>query len=93
MRTEGHSVSRRALLRGVGPLGLGGLVSGCGTLGCGTFEMGIAGIGLPEEHAVPYLSAVAWCLGSSIGSSHRAPGISAGDAGNGTGSAIRPLIS
>ena len=62
-------------------LGLGGLVSGYGT----AFETGIAGIGPPEEHAVQYLPAVARWLGSSIGSSHRAPGFSAGDAGNWTG--------
>ena len=39
MAPEGHALSRRSLLRGAGLLGLGGLVSGCGS----AFASGIAG--------------------------------------------------
>ena len=39
MAPEGHAVSRRSLLRGAGLLGLGGLVSGCGS----AFASGVAG--------------------------------------------------
>ena len=43
MSTEGHAVSRRTLLRGAGLLGLGGLLSGCGS----AFVSGMAGTGPP----------------------------------------------
>ena len=39
MAPEGHALSRRSLLRGAGLLGLGGLVSGCGS----AFASGVAG--------------------------------------------------
>ena len=45
MSTEGHAISRRTLLRGAGLLGLGGLVSGCGS----AFASGVAGIGPPKN--------------------------------------------
>ena len=45
MSTEGHAVSRRSLLRGAGLLGLGGLVSGCGS----AFASGVAGTGPPKN--------------------------------------------
>jgi multiple sugar transport system substrate-binding protein len=45
MSTEGHAVSRRTLLRGAGLLGLGGLLSGCGS----AFASGVAGIGAPAN--------------------------------------------
>ena len=45
MSTEGHAISRRSLLRGAGLLGLGGLVSGCGS----AFASGVAGIGPPTN--------------------------------------------
>jgi multiple sugar transport system substrate-binding protein len=44
MRADDHVFSRRTLLRGAGLLGLGGLVSGCGTL-----ATGVAGIGPPKN--------------------------------------------
>lgn len=43
MRTEDHRLSRRTLLRGAGLLGLGGLVSGCGS----ALASGVAGTGPP----------------------------------------------
>lgn len=49
MRTEGHAFSRRSLLRGAGLLGLGGLVSGCGT----AFASGVAGTG-PSKNTLSY---------------------------------------
>ena len=48
MSTESHALSRRTLLRGAGLLGLGGLVSGCGS----AFASGVTGIRPAEEHAV-----------------------------------------
>ena len=45
MTTEGHALSRRTLLRGAGLLGLGGLVSGCGS----AFAAGVAGVGPPKN--------------------------------------------
>lgn len=45
MSTEGYAVSRRSLLRGAGLLGLGGLVSGCGS----AFVAGVADIGPPKN--------------------------------------------
>jgi multiple sugar transport system substrate-binding protein len=45
MSTEGHVVSRRTLLRGAGLLGLGGLLSGCGS----AFASGVAGTGPPRN--------------------------------------------
>jgi multiple sugar transport system substrate-binding protein len=45
MSTEGHVVSRRTLLRGAGLLGLGGLLSGCGS----AFASGVAGTGPPKN--------------------------------------------
>src|ERR1700730_5356232 len=49
MRAEDHGLSRRTLLRGAGLLGLGGLVSGCGS----AFATGIAGIG-PAKNTLSY---------------------------------------
>jgi len=45
MSAEGHAVSRRTLLRGAGLIGLGGLVSGCGS----AFASGVAGTGPPTN--------------------------------------------
>lgn len=45
MRAENHALSRRTLLRGAGLLGLGGLVSGCGT----AFASGVTGVGPPQN--------------------------------------------
>src|SRR5579864_6475114 len=45
MSTEGQALSRRTLLRGAGLLGLGGLVSGCGS----AFAAGVAGTGPPKN--------------------------------------------
>ena len=55
MSTEGHAVSRRTLLRGAGLLGLGGLVSGCGS----AFASGVGRHRATEEHAV-VLEPVRW---------------------------------
>ena len=49
MRAEDHPLSRRALLRGAGVLGLGGLVAGCSS----PFATGIAGIG-PAKNTLSY---------------------------------------
>ena len=49
MRAEDHGLSRRTLLRGAGLLGLGGVVSGCGS----AFATGIAGIG-PAKNTLSY---------------------------------------
>lgn len=45
MRKEDYALSRRSLLRGASLLGLGGLVSGCGT----AFATGVAGVGPPQN--------------------------------------------
>ena len=45
MRAEGQPLSRRTLLRGAGLLGLGGLVSGCGS----AFATGVTGVGPPAN--------------------------------------------
>lgn len=45
MSMEGQALSRRTLLRGAGLLGLGGLVSGCGS----AFAAGVAGTGPPKN--------------------------------------------
>jgi multiple sugar transport system substrate-binding protein len=49
MATEGHGVSRRTLLRGAGLIGLGGVVSGCGS----AVATGVAGIG-PSKNTLSY---------------------------------------
>ncbi len=49
MTTEGHGVSRRTLLRGAGLIGLGGVVSGCGS----AVATGVAGIG-PAKNTLSY---------------------------------------
>jgi multiple sugar transport system substrate-binding protein len=45
MRTDGPDFSRRSLLRGAGLVGLGGLLSGCGS----AFASGVAGTGPPKN--------------------------------------------
>ena len=45
MAAEGYALSRRSLLRGAGLIGLGGLVSGCGS----AFASGVAGTGPPPN--------------------------------------------
>jgi multiple sugar transport system substrate-binding protein len=45
MGSEGYALSRRNLLRGAGLLGLGGLVSGCGS----ALASGVAGTGPPKN--------------------------------------------
>jgi multiple sugar transport system substrate-binding protein len=45
MATNGPSLSRRSLLRGAGLVGLGGVLSGCGT----AFASGVAGTGPPKN--------------------------------------------
>jgi multiple sugar transport system substrate-binding protein len=45
MGTQGYALSRRSMLRGAGLLGLGGLVSGCGS----AFAAGVAGSSPPKN--------------------------------------------
>jgi multiple sugar transport system substrate-binding protein len=49
MATEDYALSRRSLLRGAGLLGLGGLLSGCGS----ALAAGVAGIG-PAQNTLSY---------------------------------------